>query len=206
MFNEDQQIKDFMEAIERYYPKGVNADRKNHSGFQQLLKITEDKNNGAVNGLPIEWFQFAGEIKNLWEGYHVVNLPATPFPAYQIRMLQHGEPKPEFARMVILSVSLLVKYYTLFVKEVWKQGDDDRKTILSNAGQPDANLSSRISQTKQVVNKYYSDYNFADPQILFMHKVPERFAFEATKEELGKNVIYEYLFSHDMTGEPYVFM
>jgi hypothetical protein len=204
MINEDQQIKNFIEAIERYYPMGLTGNRKNHPGFQQLLKITEDKTNAAINGLPAKWFDVADEIKNLWVGYYVINVPGTPFPAYQLRIVESDEAKTEFSKMVIVSISLLVPFFTVFLKEQWKQGDDDRKTVISN-GEQDADVFDRITRTKETINKYYPEYNFADPKILFTYKVQERYAFAATSSELAENVIYEYLFSHDMTGESYVF-
>lgn len=209
MHAESAQTLLLMQAISRFYPVGLSVEREFHEGFQKIREITLNKNYAAENNSPKRWFEMIDQVRKDWNGLEVINLAGTPFPGYRmIIFVDQQQSINEPAVMLTLSLSLLVANYTVFITDIHRDKNSGKELKLASHIITDGNnhrlkLTDKIQQLKNTLNHYFPEYSFVHPKILFTHKVEGAYAYAGNQQELDKDVIYDYLFSHDMTGLEY---
>lgn len=201
----------FLNKIHSYYPIGLPHLRDDYEGYQNLLDIQNRKMNKAIEGKHEHWEILVNKMKQEWGNEQVLNLAGAPFPCYQttINLGSVNEDGCRKSSQVILTVSLLVSYYALFVCDDYdfitysgSKPITNHKIISSGEGHPMI-ANNMLEKIKEAVETAFQGYKHANHHVLFKHKILGGFGLNGWLENMNNSVIYDYLFGSDMIDMKY---
>lgn len=209
MHPDKQLAQYFLEKIHNYYPIGLPHFEEDYPGYQQLLNIQKEKFEAVQQSEPKAWFDLVEAIKKQWDGYRVTNSIAVPFPSYQLTVELYNQQKPGLwiDSSLVLTVSLLVKYFAIFVVDNYTyQGPENSGVahkFICSGYRHHLGIESKINPLTGAVQRCFPDYQQARHNVLFNYKVLGGYPFTAGYEDVGEYTIYDYLFSQDFIKQKY---
>lgn len=200
-----------LETIHAYYPIGLPHMRDEYRGFQKLLDIQKKKIQEVAAGGPENWQSLVEAMKQEWGDHRTMNLAGTPFPCYQAKIFFDSETQLGLKKTtgIILSISLLVEHYALFVIDDYgfvSYSQDaaiiSQKIISSGDDHPLVGVRT-IEGLKQRIERHFPQHRFVNHRVLFNYKIFGAFGMAGWFDNLDQSVIYDYLFGGDMVGLKY---
>ncbi|SIN95660.1 hypothetical protein [Chitinophaga niabensis] len=209
--NDNRIIGELLKKIHSFYPIGLPLLQHEYEGFRNLKEILHKKQIAAGNNEPAEWFTFAGETEKDWAGYEVINFAGKPFPCYELSIILFNGTNNGLSVTGTLTVtlSLLVKHYTVYVYDEYNYTLGENSSFVPGHGylysgmKYHLNIADKIQRIKERIEKYFPEHTFIDFKYLFTQKILGGYSYSGGYEDVGKNVIYDYLFSTSMLGKVY---
>jgi hypothetical protein len=197
-----------LQCIHAYYPIGIPSLLGEYPGYKRLEEIVAKKINEVSDNIKTPWSALIEDIKMKFGKDNLLDQAFYQFPGYcaTIELEKSKEVGKEFARSIVLNISLLTDHYTIFFEDSFKYSMyNDNKYGVSRPP------TVKIIYCKSCLEKYYLDFigslkslislhlpkhEFIDHALLFDHEIaggiPYGEAFDSVSN--GNNSIYEYLF------------
>jgi hypothetical protein len=203
-----QLLTKLLQSVHSYYPIGMPAVFAEYPGYKKLEEIVEKKIDEVSNNIKTPWYFLIEDIKTKFVKYSLFDEGFHQFPSYyaKIEIERSKDGGKEFSRTVIINISLLTDYYTIYFEDFFKYSlYKDNKFGISRPP------TMKIVYCKSCLEKYFLDFidslksvikqhfpkkEFIDHSILFDHEVDGGTVYGKMLEYVpGKNYsIYEYLF------------
>lgn len=196
-------INDLLKATHRFYPVGINSLMGDYEGFKQFREILTCKINDVMEAKITHWTKLKGDINSLFEEERIVDLSFNQFPSYQINIKSiSGEYQGfKIERQLVLNISLLCSYYTLFFETKIHSILTDENSDLIIGKQLSFYGTNHLGKdeeekTKEFIEKNFAGYQFVHHKILFDYLVDGCGTYSNWQEYNPgmKNPIYSFLF------------
>lgn len=202
---------DLLAKIHFYYPVGLPYAYKGYPGYKSIEKIVSDKIDQSDLLTERLWTELVKKLKNSFSAYKVNDLRYLQFPSYVLEIELENQLSESFKRNIslILSISLLSKYYTVFINDTWQVSveggfgldkDPEVRRFVYNKSTNKRILIESVEFVISQIDKVYQDYTFLPHKDLFEYKVFGCGTYGKMDDFLADNPrsIYDFLFNNDM--------
>jgi hypothetical protein len=208
---------ELLDRIQVFYPSLKDADVE--SKISKRNAFTEEKINNLIAKVNSPWTPLELEVKNHWQ--NVMNMDFMQFPNYFLYInLDNIYQAPHIVkreRRLVLCVSLLCRYYTVFYEEdyiftqmVVSMGGSEEKMppiyriyFQDLIRDPSGSLKTDFKKLQSICEKHFPDHTFVDHRWIMTYKVPDMLT-DTGDPELPERSIYSYLFDNLTTFVPFV--
>ncbi|MGB8193233.1 MAG: hypothetical protein WCF67_14990 [Chitinophagaceae bacterium] len=199
----------FLQQIHHYYPIGLPYFSHDYPGFQELVQIQQDKFEAIEREEPKAWYELVDAVRTEWSDYQVFNSVAAQFPCYEVSISLADESKTglHMHSSLTLSVSLLVPYFSIVVVDVYAYRGQEHSgvshQVVCSGLLHHLELDAKIEALKRIVNKYFTEYKYANHDVLFNYKIHGGYPYKGSYDDLGQYTVYDYLFSAGLFRQRY---
>lgn len=202
-------IQDLLKAIHSFYPVGMNDIMMKYDGFAAFQDILSDKINVVMEGGDPSWNNLSHELGRIFAGHPLMDQSYNQFPSYQfcITLLEKDDREMKIERRLLVNISLLCPYYTLFfetkmdIKLHNSKSLPQLTTSVFNLHTTDDPAKSKMEEIRKLVETHFKGYQFAYHKTLFEYHIDGCGTYSNWQEyEAGRKYpVYSYLFdSHLM--------
>lgn len=172
-------IQALLKTVHQHYPVGLPHTRNDHEGHKKIRKIVTDKINNLIAHKCGDWEKLVAMVSERYE-HSVRDMSHLQFPCYQmiIDMAEHQAAVCCSKRKIVLSISLVGPYYTLFYEDEFRlEGYMDSIempplfSVLFTQHKTDKNLEMHLDAIKKDVAVVFPDHQFTEHGILFKYPV-----------------------------------
>lgn len=205
----NQIIIDLLKKAHYYYPIGMPHIFNEYNGYYKLKEILKAKIDNISAQKNTKWSILVEDVKKHFPTYKVFDYGYLQFPNYilVIELCIHENNRIVITKSIILNISLLVNYYTIFFEDLIKlKGDADNSNGIKDTHFQMIYFNSCIeeeclenaNQLKKIVAQFFNEHSFLEHRQLFENKVLGSKSygneFSSTNEA---SCLYELLFSND---------
>jgi hypothetical protein len=166
---------ELLKCLTRYYPIGLPYSNAAYPGFKSLLGIVDEKVNSLAAGKRIEpWSDFVGEIASLFpESINDQSYHQSPSLLLSIRLKSISDPPVERRRNMVVGVSLLGAFATIFVTEEFSTSplSTDKsvlpKTTVWTGNAFGSKEHEKVDTIRTLLSRYYPDHILIPQEVLF---------------------------------------
>lgn len=206
---------ELLETIHKYYPVGMPQMFSVYPGYKAMQRITEEKISLVQKNKDYEWTSLVKELEAQFSRYKILNLSYFQFPSYSVKIEIESRDIGDCAMVsyVVLNMSLLCNYYTVFGEDIYKlenykSNNSSGEPIIFRTvynKQTDKKLVlESIELIKTAFENRFKHYKFAEHNILFDYSVLGTGAFGDMEIDPLKDCpsIFRLLFENDISQKP----
>ncbi|HMR93389.1 MAG TPA: hypothetical protein PKC69_13795 [Chitinophagaceae bacterium] len=201
-------IQALLKDIYSFYPVGLNSFMGSYEGSKKFREILTKKINDEIDGADRPWLKLTKELKNLFSAYQFFDMAYIQFPSYQlsVNFLDKKDCGIRLERRLILNVSLLCSFYTIFFETKIKIKGEDQNFdpnnsfgILSFHSENNILLKD-VEKVRELTEREFTGYRFIHHKMLFDYKIEGCGTYSNWQEyQPGqRNPVYFYLFDSNL--------
>jgi hypothetical protein len=204
-------LEELLSTTHQYYPVGYPDLYDNYEGVKQLHRITSEKISQLDVNKNIPYVDLLKNLRDKYPNYLINDFSYYYFPSYQIEIDIEANliGDIQFSRRIILTISLLIKNYTIFINdkyvfdgltEIKKQPNIlDCCEIIYRESSNQAQVLDVVNSLIMDVKLFFTDYEFIDHYTLFNGRVKACRSLVDLSSDYGDHFcnFYDLLFSID---------
>ncbi len=203
-------INRLLKSVHDFYPVGMPSIMEDYEGYEKYSSILNKKINDVINGTTEKW--------NLWKAtmtkfnqVQLIDLGYNQFPSFiaKIEIPTNVSSDDIISAEIIVNISLLCNFYTIFVRKFYQVGDSqisNEKSRFSVLYGLEANKNENqifdCDRIKERVESIFDVYEFIPHKILFDIHVEGAIPYtESVDIAKPRYSVYELLFDSLFVGE-----
>ena len=193
-------------AVHRYYPIGINILNEQFDGFQELRAIMDSKfkqlsDNAFSNNIGY----LREELRNKFREFQIDFDDYKQFPSFSfaIELDQASYPTLQHSVRLVVKISLLINYYTIFFEEyitnqeVFSGLGPARVAIISLRSQTNTRNTNIRTELLDLLQECLQNYHYVDHESLFKLKIHYGLPLDAPYITITETKpVYNYLFDN----------
>ncbi|TZF82287.1 hypothetical protein FW774_16515 [Pedobacter sp. BS3] len=208
-------LQDLIAATLKYYPVGFDIPNTQYSGYQNLLKIIEQKIDLLIDQkLPDECEALVKSVRESFGDYAIITEFERQFPNYclTIKLLHKDLDEISIYYYLKLKISLLTNYFTIFYNELIHHKNIPawpgrfvplRTSVISSNIMLVDQEQKYLNILAAIVKECFPNYTFVNHRLLFNRRV--RYGTPHGMEDNNLTIqypLYNFLFDNDHTISP----
>jgi hypothetical protein len=170
-----EMINRLLKSVHNFFPVGVSSIMEDYDGYEKYSSILNKKINDVINGTTEKWNLLKVEIANLNQE-KLIDLGYNQFPSFiaKIEIPTKGSSEDIISTEIIVNISLLCNFYTIFARKFYQVGDDlisngkSRISVLYGLGTNEiGNQIFDCDRIKESIESIFDGYTFVAHKILF---------------------------------------
>jgi hypothetical protein len=204
---------ELLSAVNKYYPIGFPLLYKEYEGIQQIRQIIKDKIAAIESNIETPVSLLVSSLEKEFPELKIYDNSFFEFPSYQIEIDVESQVFNgiKLNVSICISISLLLKKYTVFINNVYNFRNADHIAGSSSAKNydmvyfedcKDGKLKAAADLAKNKVLDFFKDYEFTNHYILFSSKIKSGNILLELGREYGDEeyCYYDYLFGNNKWG------
>lgn len=173
------QVASLMKTINEYYPVGITAMKPWFAGFEKYTQILTEKINLVISKERTPWVDFIEKLQSEFAD-SILDMDYLQFPCHLVKITLKKEHHSdyEFERYLVVNVSLLCNYYTLFFEDRFRFKDYTNDIIkpsitilFSRKLSEKVHFDDLVTKIESQLVKYFGNYSRINHKLLFDYKV-----------------------------------
>lgn len=197
-------ITNLLKAVHNFYPVGLNTVMTNYDGFEEFREILNNKIQVVMDKTESPWTRLRDKIGEIFPDHVILDQSYNQFPSYQIyiNLFTKEYDELKYEQSLILNISLLCPYYTVFNEtkiEIKRPGKNTQPALTSRfLSLFNTNNFSKegLQEINGLIEQCFPRYQFVHHKFLFDSKIEGCGHYGNWQEyETGnKYPVYLYLF------------
>ncbi len=198
-------INELFQKVHDFYPMGSDRVDQRFPGKVKYDAILKGKIDSIINRQSTAWERFASELSGLNE-YFLFDMSYLQFPGFtgKLQILSDENSRFNMQRALVISVSLLCDYYTLYVEDTYTfrdYGDLSLKPklhILFSKKNDSGEEEGLFNTVHEMLRKSFPRFGFVNHKLLFDTRIKGGFVYpdgEACPDMLMS--LFNFLFDGD---------
>lgn len=202
-------IIELLKNTQKYYPIGMPFLYEEYDGYKMFKEKLEKKVNQILAKENTSWVRLVENVRQKFSLKPIFDYSYLQFPSYimNLELKKNDSKEIEYTKSLVLNISLLVNYYTLFFEDIVKvkKGIDEKglqnspyfRIVYFNKC-IDKDCFEIAYIIKKISEEVFEEYKFIQHDLLLNNKVQGGNIYgDMRNEEFKEYSLYEYLFSND---------
>lgn len=203
MNQEKMKISSLIKAIHQFYPIGTPNLGFEYPGYSDYKLILTDKIMSITENKKTQWTGFIKSLEKEYNPSTIIDMNYLQFPCHlaRIELKKESNDEYDFEQSIVINISLLCKYYTIFFEEGYKFKNYTNQIIkpsvsmlFSNKMNGEDYFQKKMLTLKEKLEPFFSDYQNISHRPLFQYKIIGGFPYSEGESEQETYYLYHFLF------------
>jgi hypothetical protein len=172
---------DLLLKVQLYYPIGIPQIYQEYPGYNLFKEKVALKIDDLDNNIKTPWSDFFTQVEKKFQQYQTFDESYHQFPSYitTIQLEKSKDSEREITKELVINVSLLTDYYTIFFKDSYKYlryGTDSLRVppgleIIYYENGTEKTYFDFAAELKNMIQQYFPNHLFVEHYLLFNTEV-----------------------------------